>query len=72
MFLYKMEVAFEGAGSAVLIVMSDSDEGAFRYAESHLDRHYLAAPPVKEMVIVEKKRPEKGSGYVIETSDLAD
>lgn len=66
MFLYKMEIETADR-KACLIVLADSDESAFAYADGHLVRHFIKTPEIKEMVIVEKKRVEKGSGYVIET-----
>jgi hypothetical protein len=65
MFLYKVEIALN-QGLVYLIVLAESDERAFGYAESHLTRHFIACPEVKEMAIVEKKRVEKGAGYVVE------
>jgi hypothetical protein len=66
MFLYKLEIELTDRKAAI-IVLSESDEKAFAYAESHLTRHFIKTPDIKEMVIVEKKRVEKGSGYVIDT-----
>ncbi|MDF2922862.1 MAG: hypothetical protein K0R57_1776 [Paenibacillaceae bacterium] len=66
MFLYKIEIQMESQ-HASLILLADSDESAFGYVEGHLARHYVKAPKVLELAIVEKKRVEKGSGYVIET-----
>ncbi|WP_306433025.1 DUF3906 family protein [Paenibacillus sp. J31TS4] len=50
-----------------LIVAAESDDKAFAAAESQLVRHYVKAPDVRETVLVEKKRLEKGTGFVIET-----
>ncbi|MNN98399.1 hypothetical protein D3C81_2177870 [compost metagenome] len=69
MFMYKLEIKLSGA-NVCLIVLADSDEAAFGYAEGHLVRHYIKKPEILETVIVEKKRVEKGSGYVIETGDI--
>jgi hypothetical protein len=66
MFLYKLEVQLSDR-KAVLIILAESDESAFGYAEGHLVRHFVKLPEVRELVIVEKKRVEKGSGYVVET-----
>lgn len=66
MFLYKIEIAMPER-KAALIVLADSDDKAFEYAEGHLARHYVKSPEVLEMALVEKKRVEKGSGYVLET-----
>lgn len=65
MFLYKIEITLEDQ-LVYLIVVAESDQAAFGYAEGHLARHFVKLPLVKETVIVEKKRIEKGSGYVIE------
>lgn len=66
MFLYRIEMTMP-EGKAVLIVLSESDAKAFEYAEGHLARHYIKTPEVLEMVLVEKKRVEKGSGYIVES-----
>lgn len=66
MFLYKLEISLKNKG-ACLVVLADSDESAFAYVEGHLVRHYVQLPEVSEIAIVEKKRVEKGSGYVIDT-----
>lgn len=66
MLLYKIEIELTDQ-IVYLIVAADSDEAAFGYAEGHLVRHFIKPPEVKGMAIVEKKRIEKGSGYVIET-----
>jgi len=66
MYLYRIEI--ELAEQLVyLIVVAETDEKAFSYVESHMDRHFLAAPAQIEVSILEKKRLDKGAGYVIET-----
>lgn len=65
MYLYKIEATLE-SGQAVIVLLADSDEAAFSYVEGHLARHYIKSPVVLELALVEKKRVEKGSGYVIE------
>lgn len=69
MFMYKLEIKLSET-NACLIVLADSDEAAFGYVEGHLVRQYIKKPEVLETVIVEKKRVEKGSGYVVETGDF--
>lgn len=69
MFMYKLEIKLRET-NACLIVLADSDEAAFGYVEGHLVRHYIKKPEILETVIVEKKRVEKGSGYVVETGDF--
>lgn len=68
MFLYKVEIHLEHQ-LVFVIVLADNDEKAFEYAEANLARHFIKTPAVEEMLVVEKKRVEKGSGYVIETKE---
>jgi len=66
MYLYRIEI--ELAEQLVyLIVVAETDEKAFAYVESHMDRHFLTSPAPIEVSILEKKRLDKGAGYVIET-----
>lgn len=64
MFLYKLEIQLESQ-LVYLIVLADSDAKAFEYVEGHMARQYLKVPEIKELSIIEKKRVEKGSGYLI-------
>lgn len=65
MFLYKLEAALPEQVVPV-VVLAESDEGAFAAAEELLHRHFVVSPEVKELAIVEKKRVAKGAGYVLE------
>jgi hypothetical protein len=65
MYLYKLEIQLE-THTDVLIVLAENDGKAFDSVESHLARHYIATPKVKEMCIVERKRADKGTGYLVE------
>jgi predicted HD phosphohydrolase len=67
MFLYKIEIALE-LQTVYLIVAAESDEKAFDHMESHLVRHFIHNPIVKEAVLVEKRRLDKGAGFIIETN----
>lgn len=66
--MYRIEIETNDQ-SAYLIVLSESDEKAFEYAEDHLVRHFVKKPEVKQLSIVEKKRVQAGSGYLIETKN---
>ncbi|QJC51583.1 DUF3906 family protein [Paenibacillus albicereus] len=66
MFLYKIELQLPEGKQAHLIVLAASDEKAFSYVESHAQRHFLHTPELQSIAIIEKKRPEPGSGYLIE------
>ncbi|WP_058303500.1 DUF3906 family protein [Gorillibacterium timonense] len=65
MFLYKLE-AVTSDQLLHVVILAETDEQAFAGAESQLVRHYVAPPVIEELVIVEKKRAEKGAGYVLE------
>ncbi|WP_219836054.1 DUF3906 family protein [Paenibacillus sp. R14(2021)] len=64
MFLYKIEIEMEDT-SAHLILLAETDEKAFSVVDSHVARHYIKMPILKSVAIVEKKRTEAGSGYLI-------
>lgn len=69
MFLYKLEIVTEENGSYAVIVLAESDEQAFSYADSQFRRQLLQPPAIKELSLVEKKYVEKGKGYVLETRE---
>ncbi|WP_126428066.1 DUF3906 family protein [Brevibacillus marinus] len=69
MFLYKLEVLTDSVGSYVAVVLADSDEKAFAYAESQLNRQHLIPPAIREISLVEKKYVERGKGYIIKTTE---
>jgi hypothetical protein len=68
LYLYKVSAVMQGKGSATVILLAATDEEAFAAADKELERHYIATPPVTEMVIEEKRTAGKGKGYVVETS----
>jgi|GEM_PF-2480197 len=70
MFLYKLEVVTEDSGSLVVIMLAESDEKAFAYAEQQIRREFEVAPKVTEMTLVEKKYVEKAKGYLIKAAVL--
>jgi len=69
-YLYKVSAEIRGKGTVYVILLAASDEGAFVAAERELERHFIAAPPVTEMVIEEKRSAGKGKGFVVETAAL--
>jgi hypothetical protein len=66
MFLYKLEVQLANR-TVVVIVMGDNDEEVMNEVEVHISKHYVESPEIKEIALVEKRRANKGSAYVIET-----
>lgn len=65
MYLYKLEITLDQRVVS-LIVAADDDNKAFSYVESHLTRHFVSMPQPKEIALVEKKRLNPGSGYIVE------
>lgn len=68
MFLYKIQIQHEDGDLSTVVVMADSDEKAFTYAENQLERFFLPPKKTVEIAMIEKKRADRGSGYVIEQS----
>ncbi len=65
MFLYKLEVQLANR-EVVMIVMGDSDEEVLNEAEIHLSKYYVEPPVIREIVLIEKRRANKGAAYIIE------
>lgn len=70
MFLYKLEITTEENQLLVAVMIAETDEKAFAYAESHVRRQYLNPPTIAQISLVEKKYLEKGKGYVIEAAAI--
>lgn len=66
MYLYKLEVRMKER-QAVLVVLGDSDQEAMEEAEVLITKHYIETPEIEEIALIEKRRANKGAGYVIET-----
>ncbi|ANE48300.1 hypothetical protein SY83_20670 [Paenibacillus swuensis] len=69
MYLYKLEVELPDQ-LTYFVVIAETDEKAFEYVEPVAAKYYIATPEMKSVAIVEKKRMEKGTGYVIETGKI--
>ncbi|ARU61870.1 hypothetical protein CBW65_13140 [Tumebacillus avium] len=69
MFLYRLEAKGKGFPDSQLFVLAEDEEGAFASAEALLERSALGLITIDEFAIIEKKRAEKGSGYVVETTN---
>lgn len=70
MYLYRLE-AETSAGALAVVIVAEGEEQAFAAAEEHLQRHFLPAPAVAELTIVEKKRIAPGAGYVVQRGPAA-
>lgn len=69
MFLYRLEASGQGFPASQVVVVAEDEEQAFQAAESLLERNALGLIQIKDMAIVEKKRVDKGSGYVLEPTE---
>jgi hypothetical protein len=68
-YLYKLEAVLEEGRLLTVVVIANSDERAFGFAENNLLRHTVSPPKIKELSLVEKKPlGRQGVGYVVETS----
>jgi hypothetical protein len=67
MFLYKLEVQLADS-EVVMIVMGDNDLEVMNEVEMHLSKHFIVPPVIREIVLLEKRRANKGAAYVIETN----
>jgi hypothetical protein len=65
LLLYKIEIQLADR-QIHLVLVSDSDEKAFGSVESIVARHFVKMPEIRSIAIVEKKRIEPGSGYLVE------
>ncbi|MFD2171595.1 DUF3906 family protein [Tumebacillus lipolyticus] len=66
MFLYRLEAKGKGFPDSQVFVLAEDEEQAFAGAEALLEKNALGLIEIAEFAILEKKRAEKGSGYVVE------
>ncbi|WP_232695778.1 DUF3906 family protein [Brevibacillus daliensis] len=67
MFLYHVEISTTDEKNLVAVVIADSDDAAFKYAQTLAKRQFSPSQEIKESTIIEKKYLEKGRGYVFQT-----
>jgi hypothetical protein len=68
MFLYRLEAKGKGFPPSQVFVLAEDEEKAFAAGEVLLEKNARGLIEIEEFAIVEKKRAEKGSGYVVESS----
>ncbi|MGH0427106.1 DUF3906 family protein [Bacillus pretiosus] len=64
MDLYRFEAVLVNS-IVPIVVVSQSEEQAFKLAEIELEKHFLPLPEVKEISLFEKKKIRKGAAFVI-------
>lgn len=65
MYLYRFQVDLTERAIPVIIAARD-DEHAFQLVEEELEKHFLAMPAGIEIILHEKKRLGRGTGFVLE------
>jgi hypothetical protein len=64
MNLYRFEVVTKSEVIPVIIA-ADHDDTAFQLVEVELEKYFLKLPDVEEVILYEKKRLGKGTGFVL-------
>jgi hypothetical protein len=67
-YLYRFEVNFD-MKNVDAIILAEDDEAAFRHLDVELEKFYLKQPVIKEIVLREKKRSGKKSGYILDIDE---
>lgn len=67
-YLYRFDVALE-AREIVSVIFAENDEAAFQHLDVELEKFYLKGPKVKEIILREKKRLGKKSGYILDQEE---
>jgi hypothetical protein len=66
MFLYKIEIQLEDQ-LVYLISLAESDEKALNAVDAHIEKHFVKPQKMVEIALIEKKRVNNGTAYVLET-----
>ncbi|MCG1023637.1 DUF3906 family protein [Sutcliffiella horikoshii] len=67
-YLYRFDVTIE-AKEVVSVIFAENDEAAFEHLDVELEKFYLKEPAVKEVILREKKRLGKKSGYILDPEE---
>lgn len=65
MKLYRLEAVADGT-EVVLVIVANTEEEAFHFADIELEKHFLNVPQVEDLTMHELKSVRSGAGYVIE------
>ncbi|PTX63241.1 uncharacterized protein DUF3906 [Melghirimyces profundicolus] len=68
MYLYRFEVLLKEEAVPVVVVAGDDDQ-AFCLVDTELEKTYLKMPEVEDVTLYEKKRIQKGGGFVLRESE---
>lgn len=64
MFLYRFEAMIDKKVFPIVIV-AENDERADKLVDIQLEKYFLREPEVDSLILYEKKRVNKGTGYVL-------
>lgn len=64
MNIYRLEAIIENKIVHIVVVATD-EEAAFKQAEIEIERQYLKIPEVRELTLYEKRKINKGAGFVL-------
>ncbi|MCM3340390.1 MULTISPECIES: DUF3906 family protein [unclassified Paenibacillus] len=68
MYIFRLEASIE-QGSFVCVLLAETEEQAFIHAEAHFEQT-MPGQAVQELTLLEKKRCQIGSGYIIPSRDM--
>ncbi|MFC4769325.1 DUF3906 family protein [Effusibacillus consociatus] len=66
MFLYRLEAKGEGFPPVSVILLAESDDKAFTYAQEQIEKDFLGSIVIEDFVLIQKKRVSPGEGYTVE------
>lgn len=64
MNIYRLEAIIDNKVVHIVVAAMD-EEAAFKQAEIEIERQYLKIPEVKELTLYEKRKINKGAGFVL-------
>ncbi|MCL1989627.1 MAG: DUF3906 family protein [Defluviitaleaceae bacterium] len=67
-WLYRFEIKLADK-DIVAIINAVDDQAAFKHLDVELEKFYLRMPEVKEVIMREKKRTGKQSGYILDDDE---
>ncbi|MFW5437387.1 DUF3906 family protein [Paenibacillus apiarius] len=67
MYIYRLEASIE-QGPYVCVLLAETEEQAFIHAEAHIEQT-MPGKTVQDLTLLEKKRCQAGSGFIIPTRD---
>lgn len=67
MYLYYLDVTMSPDTPLAVVVVAESDEKAFEYAELEVEKQFLGGYTIEEMAVIQRKNAAAAQGYVLRT-----